>query len=120
MTMMMVVVEEEAAAAGWSDDGVETTGGDGGGETLPGGEEGGGGGATTSGTVTPTSTVTGAAETTLTPRLAERAASGCDTRVVAAAANALLLPKPLSGIVSVAATLTLPALSTTSRMQLGS
>ena len=85
-----------------------------------GGIKGGGGGATASGTDTPTLMATGAAETTVMPRLVERADTGWATNALATSATAVLLPKPASGMVRVAATLTLAAETRTPSMQFGS
>ena len=67
--------------------------------------------------------MTGAADTTVRPRLVERSDSGCATRAVAEAvmalAVALALPGPPSGIVRVAATSTDPAESAMVRMHAG-
>ena len=84
-----------------------------------GGDSGGGGGATARGSSTPSVTDTGAAETTLTPRLLERAATGCATKVLASAASSVLFPGPASGMMRVAATLTLPAEMRRSRRHAG-
>ena len=83
----------------------------------------GGGGATAIGTTTPVWTATGAAETTLTPRVVDREVTGWATSVVAEVvtevARVAEVVVPSSGMVRVASTLMLAPERASSSRQAG-